>query len=141
MTADDELDRLSRLLRRASRWIAGAIAAVSVWFLLAWARGAGESLAFSAIQVPTAPATALLALILALGIIARARPHQEDPSAAALLLPATALALAAWLGIAYVAGAEVPLERWLAGPAVVRDGVPLGRISVITASLFAVIAT
>ena len=37
-------------------------------------------------------------------------------------------------------GHETWLELWLAGPTVVREGVPLGRISVITSALFAVVA-
>ncbi|WKW11423.1 response regulator [Pseudogemmatithrix spongiicola] len=140
MTVDHQLTSLARTLRRTSRWIAGSVAVASLWFLLLWLRGKGLEIAFSGAQVPTAPATALVALLLALGIIARARPHQEDPSLAAGLLPAVALALALSFGIAYVAGVELVLERWLAGPALMRDGVPLGRISVITATLFSVIA-
>ncbi|MBA3852762.1 MAG: hypothetical protein C0503_00015 [Gemmatimonas sp.] len=141
MTADDQLASLARTLRRISRWIAGFVAMVGLWFLALWFRGKGLELAFSGAQVPTAPATALIALLLALGIIACARPHQEDPSIAAKVLPALALGLSLWLGIAYLVGVEVALERWLAGPPMLRDGVPLGRISVITAALFAIIAS
>ncbi len=137
----DEIESLKRPLRRASRWVAGSVAVLGLAFLLAWFRGAGERLAFAATQVPTAPATAFLAIILALAIITSASSHPRVSTRTAPALMYLALFLALAFGSAYIAGVDFPLERWLSGPPRVRDGVVIGRISIITCGLFAILAT
>ncbi len=138
-----ELEALQRKLRRGARWIAASVAVVAGVVLVAWQRDVGDLFAFSQQQVPTAPATALIALMLALGLMANAREAQETSRsgrALARVLPWTVLALALLFVAAYAFGFEVPVEQWLAGPAETREGIVIGRISGITAALFAVIA-
>ncbi|MCW5826037.1 MAG: PAS domain S-box protein [Gemmatimonadaceae bacterium] len=133
--------QVERGLRRHARVLAIGTALASTAAVLAWPAGLGELLTFGASQVPTAPGTGVIGLLLSVALLIRAGRAVDDRDSAgygALVGGALAFAIACvW---AQLNGYDLALESWLAGTTEVRDGIAIGRVSRYTAGLYVLLA-
>jgi PAS domain S-box-containing protein len=152
---------LTLTLRRTSQWIAALVTSAGSLVVLTWLAGGGERLTFGAGQVPTAPATGLLAALFGAALLLGnpTRAHSGDAAGAATgdnaadgsraatwrIATERALALVTLiLAIAFVSsqsiGYDLSFERWLSGTSEIRNGTRIGRTSLVTALMFAALA-
>ncbi len=119
--------------RRAVAWGAFGAAGIAALAMVSWWSGRWQWGAFGDEHVPMAPLTACLTVLLSGALFLRHRwPSRWVPIAAAYL---AALAVVAFclLALTKESGAIPSLERWLADVHAKVGGVPVGRISVMSA--------
>ncbi|MHB9008249.1 MAG: PAS domain S-box protein [Limisphaerales bacterium] len=118
---------------------AGALALTG---LVAWWLDRWRHLTLGDDYVPMAPSTAILLLLLSLALWLQTRPspgrllHTVEGVCAGVV--AGGGLLFGWAGYA---GIPLPLESWGAGGLTTADGIPVGRMSPVTAGAFVLIAT
>ena len=119
--------------RRAVAWGAFGAAGIAALAMVSWWSGRWQWGAFGDEQVPMAPLTACLTVLLSGALFLRHRwPSRWVPIAAAYLA-AAAVAAFCLLALTKESGAIPSLERWLADVHAKVGGVPVGRISVMSA--------
>ncbi len=109
--------------------------------LLSWALGAWRLGALGADYVPMSPSTAWPMLALSCAVLARIlRPASAAARRLAWLAAglAVAMALLAWARLLF--GVELPVENWLAPASDSVGGVPVGRMSPLTAAVLPLLA-
>lgn len=133
-------DDVTRTMRRTAQWIAGFVMGFGALTLLAWQSGWGERLSFGRSQVPTAPGTGVLCLLVGAALLAgRPGPRGNAPTRLSRGLAAAGLLLALAFIYSQATGVDLAFERWLSGTEDVRNGVHIGRSSLYTALLFAMV--
>ncbi len=134
-------DALSRSLRRGAQSIASFVVAIGALAVVVWLAGGGDQLTFGPRQVPMAPGTGLLCMLLGAALL---REGAAKPDGvlwrADQTIAATALALALSFVASQSFGFDLAFERWLSSTDEVRGAIRIGRTSLITALLFAAIA-
>ena len=121
------------LQRRVVAWGAFGASGIAALAMISWWGGWWQWGAFGGEYVPMAPLTACLMVLLSGALFLRyRRPSRWIPVAAAYL---ATLAVAAFclLVLTKESGAIPGLELWLAGVRAMVGGVPVGRISVMSA--------
>jgi PAS domain S-box-containing protein len=134
-------DALTRHLRRTAQFLAAFIASIGVAVVVAWKAGAGEWLVLGPSQVPMAPGTGLLCILLGFALMGGtdgARSTGPTPRSQALAAAALLLALG-FFSSQYV-GYDLSFERWLSGTSELRNGFRVGRTSPVTSLLFGMLA-
>jgi signal transduction histidine kinase len=123
------------VIRRPAQACAALAGALALFALLAWTAGDWRIAACGAKFVPMAPSTALAILLLSCAIfVHHCRPSARFARAGvhAAVFGATALGLLVQMQTRF--GRELPIEGWLSGATEQMGGVPLGRMSPLTAS-------
>ena len=133
-----------REMRRRHLWCVGcAVAAcgMAALVLWSWAAGVSDLLSFDPRQIPMAPSTALLFLVLTSSLLVWL---QRSLFQSALAYTYGAAGLAALAGLLALLrpslGWGSPLEQWLAQGAVQAGAVPVGQMSPMTGALLVALA-
>lgn len=130
--------------RRRLRCVGCAVAAFGMTALVlwSWAAGVSDLLSFDPRQIPMAPSTALLFLVLTSSLFIWL---QRSLFRGALAYTYGAAGLAALAGLLALLrpwlGWGSPLEQWLAQGAVQPGAVPVGQMSPMSGALLVVVAT
>ncbi|TLM78495.1 MAG: PAS domain S-box protein, partial [Actinobacteria bacterium] len=134
VTSEPNLETLGRRLAKVCALLIGGIALL---VLGSWVAGRWQMGTLGSDFIPMAPSTALLFLLLGAAVFIRAQ-GAEGRTGAWFCLVAAGVALAA--GALFLArdllGFELPLEQWLASSDATLKGVPVGRMSPMTALAF-----
>ncbi len=113
----------------------GALACVG---LLSWVSGQWRPVALGADYVPMAPSTAILLFLIGVATFVRARLSSSRRTAFILetFCGVTVIGAAGVLGLQQFAGFDLPIELWLARTSESVGGIPVGRMSPMTAVCF-----
>ncbi len=107
-----------------------------------WIAGYGNLLTFGPGQVPMAPGSGLLFVLLGTALLTvRWRTHGTAATPLSQVFAAAALILSLAFVASQSIGYDLSFERWLSGTSEVRGGIRIGRVSLITAFLLAGTAT
>ncbi|MBI5385310.1 MAG: PAS domain S-box protein [Verrucomicrobia bacterium] len=124
-------------LRRWGGFLALAAAGLAALALLSWGVGRWQVGAFGADYVPMAPSTALALLLVNGALWLRSRWPGQPAVRRGGALVAVAVALFALLVLIQEAGdLHLPVEQWLTRTAETVGGIPVGRMSLLTAFTF-----
>ena len=131
---------LSRLIPRTAAVCATSAGVVALAGSALWWSGQWRQATFGDEYVPMAPSTALLMLLLSIAAGLRSMPlaHRAARVAEAVC---TLLALigGALFGLQFP-GIAMPIESWLSGTSETVGGIPVGRMSPLTAGCFVLVA-
>jgi PAS domain S-box-containing protein len=116
---------------------AAAVAGLAMLAGLGWGFDRWRLTTFGAAYIPTAPSTALLLFVLAVGVLLRRRwPAKPATNAFGFVVVCVVALLSSSVLIPAQFGLAPVVEHWLAPTAETVGGVPVGRMSPVTASVF-----
>ena len=118
---------------------AGALMAggTACFALGTWWSGAWQRATFGAWYVPMAPSTALVLAALSAAVIGRCLwPDRRMAIRMGQVVAGATALVSALVIMGFVLGTDLPWERWLSGTNVSVAGMPVGRMSVLTAGMF-----
>jgi PAS domain S-box-containing protein len=132
--ADGERNQTVLRFRRAAKLSAAATALVALGGLLGFLSGFRVLGSIRPDYIPMAPSTAVCFLILSAGLYLRAHKRETGPGRAAIVAPVLLVAVFGLLDVVgSVAGLDLTGEAWLTRNAGSLGGVPLARVSPMSA--------
>jgi diguanylate cyclase (GGDEF)-like protein/PAS domain S-box-containing protein len=138
MNAEYNVTTLGRRLAAISALL---VAGIALLVLGTWLAGRWQMGTFGSDFIPMAPSTALLFLLLGAAVIIRARGVAGRAGRWFCLVAAgVALAGGALFSAQALFGFEWPLEQWLAPTDAMLKGIPVGRMSPMTAPAFMLVS-
>ena len=129
--------RIDKAARRLVQICSVVTASVAGLALLSWGLGEWRLGAFGADFVPMAPSTALAMLLLNSAVLLRHRwPEKPATTHCGSFVAATVALLGLLVLIQEPAGFELVVEKWLTSTTDTVAGIPVGRMSALTALTF-----
>ncbi len=123
--------------RGAAQVCYAAAAGVAALVLVSWLTGRWQMGTLGREYLPMAPSTALLLLCLAVPALLRLRrPGSAVANRFGRVAGVGVLTISLLLGAQFIAGFDLPMERWLTRVPATVGQVPVGRMSLLTAVLF-----
>lgn len=113
--------------------LAAGTGALALFVLLVWLFGDWRAMTLGQGYVPMAPSTAIGFLLLASGIFLGHRLPSHPANRSVALLGIAATMILGLVALLQVFGIELPIESWFSPSQYQVDGIPVGRMSPLTA--------